>query len=81
MWTDTQPIFIFSFIFIFYLLVFNLNNEVMKKYIAPELSVQLIQTEGLIALSIQSGKADSSEVLVKGSSDWDIFGEYADEEE
>ena len=53
----------------------------MKKYIAPELSVQLIQTEGLIALSIQSGKADSSEVLVKGSSDWDIFGEYADEEE
>ena len=53
----------------------------MKKYIAPELSVQLIQTEGLIALSIQSDKADSSEVLVKGSSDWDIFGEYADEEE
>ena len=81
MWTDTQPIFIFSFIFIFYLLIFNLNNEVMKKYIAPELTVQLIQTEGLIALSIQSGKADDSEVLVKGSSDWDIFGEYADEEE
>ena len=53
----------------------------MKKYIAPELSVQLIQTEGLIALSIQSGKANSSDALVKGGTDWDIFGEYTEEEE
>ena len=40
---------------------------------------QLIQTEGLIALSLQGGKADSSDALVKGSGDWDIFG--TDEEE
>ena len=53
----------------------------MKKYIAPELTVQLIQTEGLIALSIQSDPADSSDALVKGGTDWDIFGEYTEEEE
>ncbi len=35
---------------------------------------QLIQTEGLIALSLQGGKADNSDALVKGSGDWDIFG-------
>lgn len=45
-----------------------------KTYIAPELTTQLIQTEGLIALSLQGGKADSSDALVKGSGDWDIFG-------
>ena len=50
-----------------------------KKYIAPELTIQLIQTEGLIALSLQGGKADSSDALVKGSADWDIFGEYSEE--
>jgi len=50
-----------------------------KTYIAPELMTQLIQTEGLIALSLQGGKANDSDALVKGSGDWDIFG--TDEEE
>ena len=45
-----------------------------KTYIAPELTAQLIQTEGLIALSLQTDKADSSDALVKGAGDWDIFG-------
>ena len=40
---------------------------------------QLIQTEGLIALSLQGGKANDSDALVKGSGDWDIFG--TDEED
>ena len=44
-----------------------------KTYIIPELTMQLVQTEGLIALSIQSGTADESDALVKGNSDWDVF--------
>ena len=48
-----------------------------KTYISPELTVQLIHTEGLIALSLQ-GTADNSDALVKGSGDWDIFGDDAD---
>ena len=50
-----------------------------KTYMTPELYVQLVQTEGLIALSLQSGKATGDDALVKGSGDWDIFGD--DEEE
>lgn len=45
-----------------------------KTYFAPELTTQFIQTEGLIALSLQSGTADNSDALVKGQGDWDIFG-------
>lgn len=45
-----------------------------KTYIKPELTAQLINTEGLIALSLQSGHADSSDALVKN--DWgDIWGD------
>ena len=36
-----------------------------KTYIAPELAVELIQVEGLIALSLQNNKADDSDALVK----------------
>lgn len=46
-----------------------------KTYIAPELDVQLIQLEGLIALSIGNGEADPGEdVLVKGDRGEDIWG-------
>jgi len=43
----------------------------------PELTTQLMQTEGLIALSLQSGKADSSDALVKeDNGEWgDIWDE------
>lgn len=45
-----------------------------KTYIIPELTMQLVHTESLIALSIQDGTATGDDALVKGSSDWDIFG-------
>lgn len=44
-----------------------------KNYIAPELTVQFIQLEGLIALSLQGGKADNSDALVK-----EDYGEWGD---
>ncbi len=51
-------------------------KETMKKtYIVPELKTQLIEMEGLIALSLQNSKADNTDALVKGSGDWDIFSE------
>lgn len=60
--------------------MFNLNNDVMKKtYIIPALVVQHIEMQHIIALSLQGGNADSSDALVKGGDDWDIFGEYSDD--
>lgn len=53
-----------------------------KTYISPELKVQLMQTEGLMALSLK-GPADDSAALVKGAGDWgDIWddNEEIDEE-
>lgn len=55
-----------------------------KTYILPALTVQHIETQHIIALSLQGGKADSSDALVKGSGDWDIWGtddEPLDDEE
>ena len=46
-----------------------------KKYIAPALETVCVQVEQMMALSIQDGKANSSAALVKGSNDWDIFGD------
>ncbi len=46
-----------------------------KTYIAPELDVQLIQVEGLIALSKGKGEADpEAEVLVKGDRGENVWG-------
>lgn len=39
-----------------------------KTYQTPELRMELVSTEGLIALSLQTDKADSSDALVK--EDW-----------
>lgn len=50
-----------------------------KKYIIPALAVQHIEMQTIIALSLQSGKADGNDALVKGGGDWDIFGEYSDD--
>lgn len=44
-------------------------QNMKKTYISPELKEQLMQTEGLLALSLK-GEANSSEALVKGSGDW-----------
>ena len=46
-----------------------------KKYIAPALETVCVQVEQMMALSLQGGKANSSDALVKGSGDWDIFGD------
>ena len=49
-----------------------------KTYISPELKVQLMQTEGLMALSLK-GTADGSAALVKGAGDWgDIWDDDED---
>lgn len=50
-----------------------------KTYISPELHTQLIQMEGLIALSLYDNPATSDDALVKGGADWDIFGEYSND--
>ena len=46
-----------------------------KTYIAPALDIVQIQVQQMMALSIQGGTANSSDALVKGSNDWDIFGD------
>ena len=53
-----------------------------KTYIAPALETVCVQVEQMMALSIQGGKANSTDALVKGSNDWDIFGDanVADDE-
>ena len=48
-----------------------------KTYSTPELTEQLVHVEGLIALSLQSGKADSSDALVKDN-DWGDIWDDAD---
>jgi hypothetical protein len=46
-----------------------------KTYIAPELDVQLIQLESLVALSFKDGEADpDGEVLIKEDRGEDIWG-------
>ena len=50
-----------------------------KNYIAPSVLVQMIHAENMIAASLniitgENARSDS-DVLVKGSGDWDIFGE------
>lgn len=57
------------------------NKTTMKKtYIIPELAVQHIEMQSIIALSLQSGTANDSDALVKDGGDWDIFGEYETED-
>lgn len=53
-----------------------------KTYIAPALDIVQIQVQQMMALSLQGGKATGSDALVKGSNDWDIFGDanVADDE-
>lgn len=47
----------------------------MKKiYISPILQTVHVQPQQMMALSLQTNKADSSDALVKGN-DWDIWGE------
>ena len=50
-----------------------------KTYIQPKSKVMFMQTEGLMALSLQSGTANGDDALVKDN-DWDVFCEDMDEE-
>ncbi len=52
-----------------------------KTYIAPDLSIRCVETETLISTSIVKYDSGGGDQLVKGGTDWDIFGEYSDEEE
>ncbi len=55
-----------------------------KKYIKPELQVIQVELHNhLMDISINRTELEnnSSVGLVKGGTDWDIFGEYSDEEE
>ena len=52
-----------------------------KTYIAPALESLCVEVQQMMALSLQSGKANGSDALVKGSNDWDIFGEGAADDE
>ena len=48
-----------------------------KNYIAPALYSVQVHVEQMIALSLSGTAKKDSEVLVKGSGDWDIFGDAA----
>lgn len=46
-----------------------------KAYMIPQLTVEFGETEQMMALSLQSGKADNSDALTKGAGGWDdIWG-------
>jgi hypothetical protein len=46
-----------------------------KNYIAPALYSVQVHVEQMIALSLGGTAKKDGEVLVKGSGDWDIFGD------
>lgn len=50
-----------------------------KKYMAPALETFHVEVQQMMALSLQGGKADDSDALVKGN-DWDIFGSDFDDD-
>lgn len=51
-----------------------------RKYIIPELHMQQVQTNGMLALSLTGGTANDSDALVKDNA-WDIFGNDSFEDE
>jgi hypothetical protein len=46
-----------------------------KKYIAPELAIELMETQQIIALSLKDEAADNSTVLTKYGDEWDIWSD------
>lgn len=48
----------------------------MKKiYMTPAVEINETQAEQMMALSLQSGAADNSDVLTKEQNDWNIWSE------
>ena len=46
-----------------------------KQYITPESAIQSMETQQIIALSLQTEKADDSDALTKEDGDWDIWSD------
>lgn len=46
-----------------------------KMYIAPAVEINETMASQMMALSLQSGAADDSDVLVKENNDWNVWGE------
>ena len=46
-----------------------------KTYMMPAIQADKAQAANMIAVSLQDGKADGSEVLTKENNDWDIWEE------
>ncbi len=44
-----------------------------KTYIIPAIQAYNVQAMSVIALSIQDGNADNSDVLTKDKGDWDLW--------
>lgn len=52
------------------------NNTTMRKmYIAPAVEINETMTTSMMALSLQSGAADDSEVLGKEENEWNVWGD------
>ena len=46
-----------------------------KTYIKPELNIQILQSTGMLALSLGEGLADNTKpTYIRGQNDWDIWG-------
>ena len=46
-----------------------------KMYIAPEVEINETMAANMMALSLQSGPADNSDVLGKEENDWNMWDE------
>ena len=47
----------------------------MRKYIAPAMEINESEVASMMALSLQTGAADGSEVLTKEEEAWNVWGE------
>ena len=46
-----------------------------KMYITPQVEISETVTASMMALSLQTGAADGSEVLGKEENDWNVWGD------
>lgn len=51
------------------------SSTMKKQYIAPVSVVRSMETQQIIALSLQTSKADDSDALTKDAGDWDIWSD------
>lgn len=55
------------------------SYKYMKKmYITPAVEINETMAASMMALSLQTGAADSSEVLTKEENSWNVWGEDED---